>query len=78
MARFDLTDEEWSIIEPLLPGAEGNGEGTNRGAPRGAERGAGQRLTRALGPGPGVSTSGSGGGSLNERRGVELDVEIVE
>jgi transposase len=23
MARFDLTDAEWSIIAPLLPGAEG-------------------------------------------------------
>ena len=26
MARFDLTDAEWSIIAPLLPGAEGKEE----------------------------------------------------
>jgi transposase len=30
MARFDLTDEEWSIIEPLLPGAEGGRVGRPR------------------------------------------------
>ena len=30
MARFDLTDEEWSIIEPLLPGAEGGQVGRPR------------------------------------------------
>ena len=30
MARFDLTDEEWSLIEPLLPGAEGGRVGRPR------------------------------------------------
>lgn len=30
MARFDLTDIEWSIIAPVLPGAEG----TRNGRPR--------------------------------------------
>lgn len=24
MARFDLTDEEWAILAPLLPGADGH------------------------------------------------------
>lgn len=30
MARFDLTDAEWSIIAPLLPGAEGRKNGRPR------------------------------------------------
>lgn len=30
MARFDLTDAEWSIIAPLLPGAEGKKNGRPR------------------------------------------------
>src|SRR5258705_11459259 len=30
MARFDLTDAEWSIIAPLLPGAEGKKSGRPR------------------------------------------------
>lgn len=30
MARFDLTDREWSIIEPLLPGADGRKTGRPR------------------------------------------------
>jgi transposase len=30
MARFDLTDAEWSIIEPLLPGADGKTNGRPR------------------------------------------------
>ena len=30
MARFDLTDTEWSIIAPLLPGAEGKKNGRPR------------------------------------------------
>jgi len=30
MARFDLTDKEWSIIEPLLPGADGKKNGRPR------------------------------------------------
>ena len=30
MARFDLTDAEWSIIGPLLPGAEGKKNGRPR------------------------------------------------
>jgi transposase len=30
MARFDLTDGEWSIIAPLLPGAEGKKNGRPR------------------------------------------------
>ena len=34
MARFDLTDAEWSIIEPLLPGADGKRSGRPRGDDR--------------------------------------------
>lgn len=34
MARFDLTDAEWSIIEPLLPGADGKANGRPRGDDR--------------------------------------------
>lgn len=34
MARFDLTDGEWSIIEPLLPGAAGDRIGRPRGDDR--------------------------------------------
>jgi transposase len=30
MARFDLTDAEWAIIAPLLPGAEGKKNGRPR------------------------------------------------
>ena len=30
MARFDLTDAEWSIISPLLPGTEGKKDGRPR------------------------------------------------
>jgi transposase len=30
MARFDLTDAEWTIIAPLLPGAEGRKNGRPR------------------------------------------------
>jgi transposase len=30
MARFDLTDAEWEIIAPLLPGAEGKRSGRPR------------------------------------------------
>ena len=30
MARFDLTDAEWTIIAPLLPGAEGSKHGRPR------------------------------------------------
>ncbi len=30
MARFDLTDAEWSIIAPLLPGAQGKKNGRPR------------------------------------------------
>ena len=30
MARFDLTDAEWTIIAPLLPGAEGKKNGRPR------------------------------------------------
>ena len=30
MARFDLTDTEWTIIAPLLPGAEGKKNGRPR------------------------------------------------
>jgi transposase len=30
MARFDLTDTEWSIIAPLLPGAAGKKNGRPR------------------------------------------------
>ena len=30
MARFDLTDEEWAIVTPLLPGAEGKKNGRPR------------------------------------------------
>ena len=34
MARFDLTDAEWSIIQPLLPGADGKTNGRPRGDDR--------------------------------------------
>jgi transposase len=34
MARFELTEAEWAIIEPLLPG----GDGHRRGRPRGDDR----------------------------------------
>lgn len=34
MARFDLTDEEWALIAPLLPGADGK----KKGRPRGDDR----------------------------------------
>jgi transposase len=34
MARFDLTDEEWALIAPLLPGADGK----KKGRPRGEDR----------------------------------------
>jgi transposase len=34
MARFDLTDEEWTLIAPLLPGADGK----RKGRPRGDDR----------------------------------------
>ena len=30
MARFDLTDAEWALIAPLLPGAEGKKNGRPR------------------------------------------------
>jgi len=30
MARFDLTDAEWAIIAPLLPGAQGKKNGRPR------------------------------------------------
>jgi transposase len=30
MARFDLSDAEWTIIAPLLPGAEGKKNGRPR------------------------------------------------
>lgn len=30
MARFDLTDAEWTIIAPLLPGVEGKKNGRPR------------------------------------------------
>ena len=30
MARFDLTDTEWTIIAPLLPGTEGRKNGQPR------------------------------------------------
>jgi transposase len=30
MARFDLTDAEWALIEPLLPGADGKRNGRPR------------------------------------------------
>jgi transposase len=30
MARFDLTYEEWAIVTPLLPGAEGKKNGRPR------------------------------------------------
>jgi hypothetical protein len=30
MARFDLTDAEWTVIAPLLPGAEGRKNGRPR------------------------------------------------
>jgi transposase len=30
MARFDLTDAEWAIVAPLLPGAEGKKNGRPR------------------------------------------------
>jgi transposase len=30
MARFDLSDAEWAIIAPLLPGADGKRNGRPR------------------------------------------------
>jgi transposase len=31
MARFDLSDAEWTMIAPLLPGAEGKKNGPAAG-----------------------------------------------
>jgi transposase len=38
MARFDLTDAEWSIIFPLLPGAGGKNGRPRPGRSQSAQR----------------------------------------
>lgn len=47
MARFDLSDEEWAVIEPLLPQQS---RGARRGDDRKVKRGDHMLLIQALAP----------------------------